>query len=127
VEGGKKILLIEDSAHDAAVVTDILSKHGFAIESATTVKDGYAKAVSMRPDLILLDLMLPDGSGFDLCRKIRSQSGLGDKVLIVVLSIKNDLADIEKAFEAGADDYVVKPPAPEFLLKKIQLYLKAQE
>jgi DNA-binding response OmpR family regulator len=119
----KKVLLIEDSALDIAMVTDMLSRHGFAIESATTAKDGYAKAVSMKPDLILLDLMLPDGSGFDLCRKIRSQSGLGDKVLIVVLSIKNDLADIEKAFEAGADDYVVKPPAPGPLLKKVQLYL----
>jgi DNA-binding response OmpR family regulator len=119
----KKVLLIEDSALVTAMVTDMLSRHGFAIESAMTAKDGYAKAVSMKPDLILLDLMLPDGSGFDLCRKIRSQSGLGDKVLIVVLSIKNDLADIEKAFEAGADDYVVKPPAPGPLLKKVQLYL----
>jgi DNA-binding response OmpR family regulator len=123
----KKVLLIEDSSLDIAMVTDILSRHGFAIESATTVKEGYEKTVKMKPDLILLDLMLPDGSGFDLCKKIRRESGLGDKGLIVVLSIKNDLADIERAFESGADDYVVKPPAPGPLLKKVQLYLNVQE
>lgn len=122
----KKVLLIEDSAHDAALVSDILSKHGFIIDSAMTVKDGFDKAVKMKPDLILLDLMLPDGSGFDLCRRIRSESGLGEKVLIVVLSIKNDLADIDKAFECGADDYVVKPPAAGALLNKVQLYLNAR-
>lgn len=122
-----KILLIEDSAPDIAMVTDILSRHGFTIESAMTAREGYAKAAEMKPDLILLDLMLPDGSGFDLCRRIRRESGLGDKTLIVILSIKNDLADIDRAFEAGADDYVVKPPAAEPLLRKVRLYLNIRE
>jgi len=125
--GEKKILLIEDSAHDIALVSDILAKHGFLIDSAMTAKEGFEKAVKMKPDLILLDLMLPDGSGFELCKRIRHESGLGDKVLIVVLSIKNDLADIDKAFECGADDYVVKPPASGPLLNKVQLYLKSGE
>ncbi|MFA6320364.1 MAG: response regulator [Candidatus Omnitrophota bacterium] len=119
----KKVLLVEDSPLDAAMIKDMMSEDGFEMYVANTVKEGYEKAVQVKPDLILLDLLLPDGNGFDLCARIRKESGLGNNVLIVIVSIKSDRQDIEKAFESGADDYVIKPPAPEFLLKKIRLYM----
>ncbi len=119
----KKVLLVEDSTLDAAMVKDIMTKDGFDMYIAKTVEEGFRKAVEIKPDLILLDLLLPDGNGFDLCQRIRKESGLGTNVLIVIVSIKSDRKDIEKAFEVGADDYVIKPPSPEFLLKKIRLYI----
>ena len=119
----KKVLLVEDSPTDLSITKEMLVKGGFETYTAMTVKDGFQKAVEMKPDMIILDLMLPDGSGFDLCQRIRKESGLSSKLLILILSIKSDRKDIEKAFEVGADDYVVKPPAPEFLLRKIKLYM----
>lgn len=119
----KKILLIDDSELDIGLVSDILKKNDYEVSSALTVKDGFDKAIQVKPDLILLDLMLPDGSGYDLCKKMKSEASLKD-TLIIVLSIKNELADIERAFNSGADDYVVKPPSPEPLLRKIKLYLR---
>jgi len=123
----KKILLVEDSDLDIAVVSDILGKSDFKVEAAKTIEEGYTKAVEFKPDLILLDVMLPDGSGLDLCRRIRKMGGIGERILIVVLTIKNELKDIEAAFNAGADDYMVKPPSPGPLLKKIQLYFRDQK
>lgn len=120
----KKVLLIEDSPTDLAVTKDMLEKGGFETYTAMTAKDGFQKAVETKPDMIILDLMLPDGNGFDLCSRIRKESGLSGKLLILILSIKSERKDIERAFEVGADDYVVKPPAPEFLLKKIKLYMR---
>ena len=119
----KKVLLIEDSATDAAIINEVVKNNGFEIMVAQTAKEGFEKALELKPDLILLDLMLPDESGFSLCSRIRKDKRLGEKLLIVVVSIKNDAKDIERAFAAGADDYVIKPPSAEFLLKKIKLYL----
>jgi len=119
----KKVLLVEDSPTDLALTKEMLEKGGYETHTAMTVREGFQKAVEVKPDMIILDLMLPDGNGFDLCSRIRKESGLGAKLLILILSIKSDRKDIEKAFEVGADDYVVKPPSPEFLLRKIKLYM----
>ena len=119
----KRILLVEDSPTDLAITKKLLDDSGFETFSAMTIKEGFKKAKDVSPDMILLDLMLPDGTGFELCKRIRSESASTRKILIVILSMKSSKEDIEKAFESGADDYIVKPPAPEFLLKKIKLYM----
>lgn len=120
----KKILMVEDSPVDAAIISDIIGKNGFEIQVAKNAKEGFEKAVTMKPDLILLDLILPDESGFELCKRLRAT--IGKSVLIVVVSIRNELSDINKAFDCGADDYVIKPPSPELLLRKVRLYLQVR-
>lgn len=119
----KKILLVEDSEVDITLFSDILIKNKYDVYSAKTIEEGYKKAMDVEPDLILLDIMLPDGDGFELCRRIKNDTSLKRKPLVIMLSSKNELEDIEKAFNAKADDYVVKPPILEPLLRKVKLYL----
>ncbi|MBL7072629.1 MAG: response regulator transcription factor [Candidatus Omnitrophica bacterium] len=118
----KKVLYIEDSPIDTRIVKEALEEAGITVDVAATGEEGFKKACQMKPDLILLDLILPDTDGFKLCAQIRKQAELG-KTLVIVLSVKDEVDDIAKAFTVGADDYVIKPPLPDFLTKKIKLYL----
>ena len=118
----KKVLIIDDSPVDAAMVKDFLDQEGIDVAIAGTAQEGLKKALATKPDLIVLDLVLPDMSGFELCPKLKQEVSLS-KTIIVVVSIKDRVEDINKAFHAGADDYIIKPPQPEFLFKKIMLYL----
>jgi len=118
----KKILLIEDSKTDADAAKVLLEKEGMEVTVAATGKEGLDKAQKLKPDLVVLDLVLPDISGIEVCKKLKQNPDL-KKAIIVVLSIKDDVATIAKAFEAGADDYVIKPAVREFLPRKVKLYL----
>jgi len=118
----KKVLLVEDSPTDALIVQDLLKAEAIEVCVAVTAEEGYQKALSEKPDLILLDLMLPDGNGFDLCVRLKKEVSLGNTI-IVIFSVKDNMADITKAFHIGADDYIIKPPLPEILVRKLKLYL----
>ena len=119
---GKKILIVEDTAMDADISKDILLAEGFDVEIATSGAEGIEKALAIQPDLILLDLVLPDIMGFEVCKRIKSERTL-ENAIVIILSIKDNLEDITRAFHSGADDYLIKRPLPEFLVKKIRLYL----
>ena len=116
----KKVLLVEDSPTDASIVKSLLD--GIDVEVATTGRAGIDRAKQTKPDLILLDLMLPDISGYEVCSAIRNDPALSE-TLVIILSIKDEVSDITAAFKAGADDYIIKPPLPEYLSRKIKLYL----
>lgn len=118
----RKVLIIEDSATDAAIVKDLLEREGMKVEVASSGKEGIEKAIALKPDLIVLDLILPDISGFDVCERLKKEVRLS-KAIVVVLSIKDNIDDITRAFHVGADDYIIKPPLPELLIRKIKLYL----
>jgi twitching motility two-component system response regulator PilH len=118
----RRVLIIEDSATDAAIVKELLEKEGLEVAVAVSGKEGVEKAVVSRPDLIVLDLILPDVSGFEVCSMLKKESCL-NKAIVVVLSVKDNIDDITKAFHVGADDYIIKPPLPELLIRKIKLYL----
>ena len=120
----KKILIIEDTSVDAKMVKGILENEGFRVDVAMTGKEGLTKAREIVPDLVLLDLILPDMNGFDVCEEIKKDTILSNTI-VVVLSIKDDINDITKAFHVGADDYIIKTPLPEFLARKVKLYLGA--
>jgi len=121
----KKVLVIEDSKIDADIVKDLLEKEGIEVDVATNGEGGVKKAKEMKPDLIVLDLMLPDIDGYEVCARIKKDPVLKNTI-VVILSMRGDIADITKAFHAGADDYIIKPPLPDFLTKKIMLYLGAR-
>ena len=99
----KRILLVEDETSIVQPLADALRREGFDPHVATTAAEGIELGRKLEPDLVLLDLMLPDGSGFDVCRELRRSSD----VPIVMLTARGDEADRVVGLELGADDYVV--------------------
>src|SRR5919202_4042068 len=118
--GRRTILLVEDEAAIAEPLVDSLEREGFALEVAGTVADGIEQAGRLRPDLILLDLMLPDGSGFDVCREVRR----GSQVPIIMLTARGEEADRIVGLELGADDYVVKPFSAREVAARVRAVLR---
>ena len=121
----EKILIIEDNKNDANMVKELLESEGFKVDAANTGEEGLKKALEMKPDLVVLDLMLPDTDGFKVCEKLKKEQALKN-TMVVVLTIKDSIDDITKAFRVGADDYVIKPAVTEFLVRKVKLYLGAR-
>ncbi|WP_338845643.1 response regulator transcription factor [Massilia sp. W12] len=121
------ILMIEDDQRLAAMLATYLGQHGFNLEHAGSAKAGMQRlqqnALSA-PDLVLLDLMLPDGSGLDLCRQIRALPPPLSALPLVMLTAKGDPLDRVIGLELGADDYVPKPFEPRELLARMRAVLR---
>ena len=103
----KKILLVEDDLFMAELLSGELERAGFAMTTAKTGKEGVEKFESISPDLVLLDLLLPDMHGFDVLQKIRQDPGRG-KTKVIILSNLSEGRDMEEARRLGATDYLVK-------------------
>ena len=121
--GKEKILVIEDEEDILALIHFNLVKEGFRVACATTGEDGFKKARDMRPDLILLDLMLPGLDGLDVCRQLRQAPDTAD-CPIIMLTAKGEEHDIVKGLELGADDYIPKPFSSQVLLARIRAVLR---
>jgi two-component system phosphate regulon response regulator PhoB len=115
-----RILIIEDEQDLAGLVEYNLRAAGFETETAGTGAGGLAKARGQTPDLVLLDLMLPDVAGSEVLRMLKSDTDLR-KVPVVIVSAKGQEADRIQGLELGADDYVVKP----FSVRELMLRVKA--
>ena len=116
----RTILLVEDEASIVQPLADALGREGFDAHVATTAAEGIDLGRQLEPDLVLLDLMLPDGSGFDVCRELRRTSD----VPIVMLTARGDEADRVVGLELGADDYVVKPFSAREVIARIRAVLR---
>ena len=114
------ILIIEDELPIRKMLTIALESHGFKVVDADNTKEGLRLVASVKPELILLDLGLPDGDGKEVIASIREWS----QVPIVVCSVRSDDAEVVKALELGADDYVTKPFNPDVLLARINANLR---
>ena len=114
------VLIVDDEQDLAELIDFNLRGSGFTTRVAHVGEAALTAAREQRPDLVLLDLMLPDMSGMDVCRQLRAATLTRD-VLIVMLTAKGEEADRIRGFEAGADDYVVKP----FSVRELVLRLKA--
>ena len=115
------LLVVEDDAALALVLRDNLVFEGYTVEIAADASEALSKASSQPPDLVLLDLMLPDGDGFDVCRQLSERS---PRISIVVLSARQERSDKVRALGLGADDYVTKPWALDELLARIRAVLR---
>ena len=102
----KKIVVIEDEPHIALGLFDALTFEGFDVVTADTGKSGVALAKQVRPNAVVLDLMLPDDNGFHVCEQLRAVDRL---VPIVMLTARSSEADKIRGLEMGADDYMTKP------------------
>lgn len=117
----KKILLVDDEPELRKLVIDILSDDGFSnIIDAGTVQTGLIFAKQEKPDLAVLDVMLPDGDGFSLMKELRAFTNIP----VIFLTAKDEAADKLAGLGLGADDYVVKPFLPQELLLRVHAVLR---
>src|SRR4051812_2425768 len=104
------VLVVEDDARVAAVIADQLREEQYEVLTARTAKEAQASIRARPPDVVVLDVMLPDGSGFELCRTIRRGGLEWDPATgILLLTARVEEADVLRGFERGADDYLRKP------------------
>jgi DNA-binding response OmpR family regulator len=114
------ILIIDDDAKLNELLSDFLKGFGFDVITATRPAEGLKKLKQAAPDLVVLDIMLPDMDGFDVCRTIRQTSN----VPIIMLTARGEITDKVVGLELGADDYLAKPFEPRELVARIQSVLR---
>jgi DNA-binding response OmpR family regulator len=124
----QNLLMIEDDARLAAMVAEYLAQNGFAVSRAGDGLAGLAHLSSppsgMAPDLVILDLMLPDIDGLEVCRRIRALPSAAAQIPVLMLTAKGDPMDRIIGLEMGADDYLPKPFEPRELLARIRAILR---
>jgi DNA-binding response OmpR family regulator len=116
-----RILVIEDNEDLAFGLRNNLEIEGYGVELATDGRSGLSRAREFRPDLIVLDLMLPSLDGYRVLRELRQD---GNTVPVVILTARTDEADKIRGFRLGADDYVTKPFSPRELVLRVQAILR---
>jgi signal transduction histidine kinase len=121
------ILVIDDDSNLLRTQSRLLKKAGYRVEQADTGEKGIARAKTQKPDLILLDVILPDSNGFDVCQRIKNDPELKD-IYVLLISGKNiHSRDQAKGLELGADGYVVRPIANRELLARVQSLLRLKQ
>ena len=119
----KKIIVVEDEPDLVDVVTYNLQREGYLVLTAQRGDEGLNLIRSERPDLVLLDLMLPGMDGLSICRQMKSDSSLSE-IPIIIASAKGEESDVVIGLEMGADDYLAKPFSPRELLARIKAVLR---
>jgi DNA-binding response OmpR family regulator len=114
------VLLIDDDRRLGVLLTEYLARFGFAVDVATHPEDGLRALKNTQPEILILDVMLPDMDGFAVCRRVRETSS----VPIIMLTARGDVMDRIVGLELGADDYLPKPFEPRELVARIQAVLR---
>ena len=116
----KTVLAIDDDRAITELLSIILRSHGFDVITANTSEDGLRLITENAPDVITLDLMMPDLNGWEMCKKIRAIS----KIPILVLSAINDPTMVAMVLDSGADDFIVKPVPSAVLVARLNMLLR---
>lgn len=114
----KKILIADDNENIREALTYLLEDEGYSLQIAKDGAETLEKVREFRPDVLLLDVMMPEVNGYDVCRTIKNDPDLG-KTYIIMLTAKGQAAEQERGREAGADEYVIKPFSPMDIRSKI--------
>jgi len=122
----KKIAIVEDEAELASLIEYNLTHHGYETQVLGGSKGTLKSLEQFRPDLILLDVMLPDLDGFEVCRQIRQSLALG-RTPVLFLTARSDEVDRVLGLEIGGDDYMTKPFSPRELLARVKAHLRREE
>ncbi len=116
----EKILIIDDEEITRDLLATLLDKRGFESIRAASAEEGLRKAYRHQPDLVLLDIMMPDMDGWEVCKRLRAMSDMP----IIFLTARDDSRDVVKGLEMGADDYVTKPFDNDELVARIRAHLR---
>ncbi|WP_308633928.1 response regulator transcription factor [Paenibacillus silvisoli] len=119
----KRILVIDDEGAIRDLIELVLKRESFRVQTAENGGTGLDKLDSFKPDLVVLDVMLPDYSGYDLCREITNKQA----VPVIMLSAKNEIIDKVLGLELGAEDYLTKPFDNRELIARIKVVLRRYE
>ena len=120
----QQLLMIEDDTRLASMVGEYLSQSGYGFTHAATAAAGLEALQARAPDLVILDLMLPDMDGLEVCRRIKGRGGDAARTAVLMLTAKGDPMDRIVGLEIGADDYLPKPFEPRELLARIRAVLR---
>jgi two-component system, OmpR family, alkaline phosphatase synthesis response regulator PhoP len=120
---GKRILVVEDEQDIAQLIQHYLQKEGFRSVTATSGVEALKKVKGEKPDLIILDLMLPEMDGLEVCKRVRSSPETA-MLPIIMLTAKAEESDTIVGLELGADDYVTKPFSPKALVTRVKALLR---
>jgi two-component system, OmpR family, phosphate regulon response regulator PhoB len=118
--GKRTILLVEDEESITSPLVEALQREGFDTAVSATAGESLGLAERVKPDLVLLDVMLPDGSGFDVCRELRARS----RVPIIMLTARGEEPDRLRGLDTGADDFITKPFSPAELIARVRAVLR---
>ncbi|RPI55782.1 MAG: response regulator [Deltaproteobacteria bacterium] len=118
----KRVLVVEDNDANLYLMRFIFEKYGFQVLLAESGAEGVEKAITEKPDLIIMDIQLPDISGYETTKKIRESNADRD-IPIVALTSYAMAGDREKAFAAGCNGYIAKPINPETFMKEIRTFI----
>lgn len=116
----ERILVIDDEDVTVQLIEMLLERRGYEVVTASRAEEGLRLAYRTHPDLILLDIMMPDMDGWEVCRRLRELSD----VPIIFLTAKDDVRDVVKGLEMGADDYIAKPYDNNELVARIRVHLR---
>jgi two-component system KDP operon response regulator KdpE len=116
----EKILVIDDEEMTVQLIAMLLERRGYEVIRAYRAEEGLRQAYRTHPDLILLDIMMPDMDGWEVCRRLRELSD----VPIIFLTARDDVRDVVKGLEMGADDYIFKPYDNDELIARIRAHLR---
>jgi DNA-binding response OmpR family regulator len=125
-QGTKKVLIVEDEADIAALIKMYLEKDGYQTAYARTGVEGWHALTAERPDMVILDLMLPEMDGLELCKKLRNTAETAF-LPVIMLTAKAEESDTIVGLELGADDYVTKPFSPKALLSRVKALFRRLE
>ncbi|QDV66185.1 MULTISPECIES: response regulator [Crateriforma] len=121
-----RILIADDNAANRELLEAYLVGVDCDLETAVDGEDTLAKVAAFGPDLVLLDVMMPKLSGFEVCRKIKDDAATSG-IMILMVTALNELGDIERAVAAGTDDFLTKPVNKVELLKRVENMLKLKD
>ena len=122
----KKILIVDDEKQLLSLVSLHMRMSGYDVLLASDGDEALAIAREKKPDLIILDLMLPKMDGWEVCKRLRTESKIGD-IPVIMLTARSEIGDKLKGFECGADDYVTKPFSPRELVVRVKRVLARAE
>ena len=123
---GNRILIADDNAANRELLEAYLTAIDCEVGLAIDGEDTLAKTDSFKPDLILLDVMMPKLSGFEVCQQIKSDPGKS-QIMILMVTALNELGDIERAVKAGTDDFLSKPINKVELVKRVENMLRLKD
>jgi len=116
----EKVLVIDDEETTVQLIAILLDRRGYDVVKAYSAEEGLRLAYRHQPDLVLLDIMMPDMDGWEVCKRLREMSD----VPIIFLTARDETTDIVRGLEMGADDYVVKPYNNEELVARVRAHLR---